>query len=464
MLIEIIAFACLGGILAAGIIWIFRRQFREMADALAQKEENARQALLIAVRERIGELQTYFQQEFSLFRQELQAASREETQVLLKQAQEGSQAVQRSLLDFSANLSQRTEAAHQMQQQVLHQLQSRLQETLDRLGQRIEERLDAVRATVEGRLRSLQEDNAVQLDRIRHTVDERLQNTLDKRLSESFSVVSERLELVQRGLGEMQSLASGVGELKRVLTNVKQRGTWAEIQLGVLISEMLAPHQYAVNVKPDPQSREVVEYAIRLPGREGESEVWLPVDSKFPMEDYQRLVEASERGDSAAVEVATREVRRAVIEAAKEISQKYLRPPRTTDFAIMYLPTEGLYAEAVRQVGLVQELQQKYRVVVAGPTTFTALLNSLQIGFKTLAIQEQSARVWRVLNEVRVEFGKFAEWVGAVKARFDQASKELEKVETRTRAVERKLQGLGTVGAIESEQPVLRVGEGSEGE
>jgi DNA recombination protein RmuC len=443
MFTEILLFLVLVGIIGVGTM-VYR---------LARNQDNgeAQEALQDALREQ----QRAFQQEISILRQELQSGFREQMSVLLNQLQENQQGVQRALLDFSGNMSQRAEAAQQLQQQAAHQLQSLLQDLLDRLGKRTEARLDAVRDTVERKLKHLQEDNAAQLDRIRHTVDERLTSTLEARLKESFSLVSENLEQVQRGLGEMQSLAIGVGELKRVLTNVKQRGTWAEVQLGALLSEMLAPQQYAANVKTNPDSREIVEYAIRLPGPDGEGEVWLPVDSKFPLEDYQRLVEASERGDPIGVENAAREVRRVVMEAAKDIAQKYLKPPGTTDFGIMYLPTEGLYAEVVRQAGVVEELQRRHRVVVAGPTTFTALLNSLQVGFKTLAMQKQSARAWRVLEEVKVEFGRFAEWIGMVKNRFEQASKELDKVQTRTRAVERKLRGVGRSDPLEEGEITL---------
>ncbi len=449
MFTEILLFSVLAGIVGVGVM-VYR-----LAKTKRQDEEKAQEAL----REALKEQQGMFQQEISILRQELQNGFREQMHVLVSQLQENQQGVQRALLDFSGNLSQRTEAAQQLQQQAAHHLQNLLQDLLDRLGKRTEERLNAVRDTVEGKLKYLQEDNAAQLDRIRHTVDERLQSTLESRLRESFSLVAENLEQVQRGLGEMQSLSINVGELKRVLTNVKQRGTWAEVQLGVLLGEMLAPQQYAANVKTNPESREIVEYAIRLPGPDGEGEVWLPVDSKFPIEDYQRLVEASERGDPAGVEAASREVRRVVMEAAKDIAQKYIRPPQTTDFAIMYLPIEGLYAEVVRQAGMVEELQRKHRVVVAGPTTFTALLNSLQVGFKTLAMQEQSARAWRVLEEVKVEFGRFAEWIGMVKNRFEQASKELDKVQTRTRAVERKLRGVGRSEALEEGEITLDLPE-----
>lgn len=447
MLIEILV------VLVLISVWIVGyAMYRASKQGLAEGNEQR-------WRELLREQQGMWQQELSILRQELQSGFREQMSVLLNQLQESNLVVQRSLLDFSNNMSQRAESSQQLQQQAAHQLQTLLQDLLDRLGKRTEERLSAVRDAVEGKLKHLQEDNAAQLDRIRHTVDERLQSTLDKRLSDSFSLVSERLEQVQRGLGEMQSLASGVGELKRVLTNVKQRGTWAEIQLGTLLGEMLAPHQYALNVKTNPESRELVEYAIRLPGRDGEDGVWLPVDSKFPLEDYQRLTEAAERGDSAAVEAAAREVRRVVMEAAKDIAQKYIKPPATTDFAIMYLPTEGLYAEVVRQVGMVEELQRKYRIVVAGPATFTALLNSLQVGFKTLAMQEQSAHVWRVLEEVKVEFAKFAEWIGVVKNRFEQASKELDKVHTRTRAVERRLRGVGKNEVLDAGGVTLELSE-----
>jgi len=253
-------------------------------------------------------------------------------------------------------------------------------------------------------------------------------------------LVSERLEKVHQGLGEMQSLATGVGDLKKVLTNVKTRGNWGEVQLGALLEQMLSPSQYERNVTPNPDSREVVEYAIRLPGKgEDDTEVWLPVDAKFFIEDYKRLHEAQERADLPAIEESTKALRDAVLKCAKDISSKYLNPPHTTDFGIMFVPTEGLFAEILRIPGVVEELQAKHRVVLTGPTTFAAVLNSLQMGFRTLSIQKQSSEVWKTLGMVKTEFAKFGESLEAVKKSLEAASKKMDGVSVRSRAVERSL-------------------------
>ena len=280
-----------------------------------------------------------------------------------------------------------------------------------------ERRIEKVRETVEERLRHLQESNEKRIEEMRKTVDEKLHETLEKRLGESFKQVSERLEAVQRGLGEMQELATGVGDLKRVLTNVKTRGTWGEVQLGTILEEILTPEQYERNVKVAGEGNDLVEYAIRLPGPDLDPNrcVWLPIDAKFPMEDYQRLVEASEAGDTDGVQQAGRALGRAVQMSAKTIREKYVDPPHTTDFAIMFMPTEGLYAEVLRQPGRVEELQRLHRVVVAGPTTLAAILTSLRMGFRTLAIEKRSSEVWDVLAAVKTEFGKFGDVLDKVK-------------------------------------------------
>jgi DNA recombination protein RmuC len=272
-------------------------------------------------------------------------------------------------------------------------------------------------------------------------VDEKLQGALEKRLGDSFKQVSERLEAVHKGLGEMQSLATGVGDLKRVLTNVKTRGGWGEVQLGALLEEVLSPDQFVRNHKVRENSGEVVEFAIKLPGRDdsGNSPVWLPIDSKFPLEDYQRLVDAQERADLEAVTEATKALRNRVKDCAKDIRDKYLNPPHTTDFGIMFLPTEGLYAEVVRLPGFIETLQRDYRVTISGPATFTAFLTSLQMGFQTLAIQKRSSEVWVLLSTVKQEFGRFGESLDAVKKKLEEATGKMDFVAQRARAVERKL-------------------------
>ena len=304
-----------------------------------------------------------------------------------------------------------------------------------------ERRIEALRGTLETQLKSLQDSNENRLEQMRVIVDEKLQSTLEKRLGESFKLVSERLEAVQRGLGEMQNLAAGVGDLKRVLTNVKARGTWGEVQLGSLLEQIMTPDQYQMNVHTKENSRESVEFAIRLPGNDADadSHVWLPIDSKFPQEDYLRLLDAVEATDTDAVQKATSSLIAEVNRAAKEIRKKYINPPRTTDFAIMFLPTEGLYAEVLRQPGQVEKIQQTYRIVVAGPTTLSAILNSLRMGFRTLAIEKRSSEVWKVLAAVKVEFGKFGGVLGKVKKQLNTASKTLDQTDVRARAMERKL-------------------------
>jgi len=315
-----------------------------------------------------------------------------------------------------------------------------------------ETRLESVRTTVESQMRQLQESNEKRLEQMRQTVDEKLQSTLEKRLGDSFKLVSERLEAVQSGLGEMRSLAAGVGDLKRVLSNVKARGTWAEVQLGAILEQTLTPEQYAKNVQIREYSRDVIEYAIRLPGPDDSlgSFVWLPIDSKFPQEDYLRLLDASEDADPEAVQRAVASLLRAVQTSAKDISEKYIDPPRTTDFAIMFLPTEGLYAEVLRQPGQVEELQRKYRVVIAGPTTLTAILSSLRMGFQTLALEKRSHEVWMVLAAVKTEFGKFGEVLAKVKRQLSAATNTIDETERRTRVMGRKLRDVEQLPGADS--------------
>jgi DNA recombination protein RmuC len=314
--------------------------------------------------------------------------------------------------------------------------------------------LESVRSIVDDRLRQLQEDNAKQIDKMRSTVDEKLQGTLEKRLGESFKLVSDRLEQVHQGLGAMQQLASDVGGLQRVLTNVKTRGGWSEWQLGVLLEEMLTRDQFATNVKMREDTDERVEFAIKLPGDENGAPVWLPIDAKFPMEHYERLAAAQEKGDPSAVEAAIKTLETQLKRCAKDICEKYINPPKTTDFALLFLPSEGLYAEAIRRVGLVQNVQRDCRVTFVGPTTLAALLNSLQMGFRTLAIQKRSSEVWNRLAEVKTEFGKFGEALSAVKEKIDQASRKIEDVDVRSRAITKKLRDVEELPS--NPQPLLR--------
>ena len=299
--------------------------------------------------------------------------------------------------------------------------------------------LEGVRSIVDLRLTQLQEDNSKQIDRMRATVDEKLQGTLERRLGESFKLVSDRLEQVHQGLGAMQQLASDVGGLQRVLTNVKTRGGWSEWQLGVLLEEMLTREQFAKNMRTRDDTDERVEFAIKLPGDDNGAPVWLPVDAKFPMEHYERLTSAQESGDSTAVDAAMKTLETQLKRCARDICEKYINPPKTTDFALLFLPSEGLYAEAIRRVGLVQNVQRDCRVTFVGPTTLAALLNSLQMGFRTLAIQKRSSEVWNLLAAVKSEFGKFGEALSAVKEKIDQASRKMEDVDVRSRVITKKL-------------------------
>ena len=302
-----------------------------------------------------------------------------------------------------------------------------------------DKRLVEMRTLIESRLEAIQKDNAEKLEKMRATVDEKLHATLEQRLGESFKLVSDRLEQVHKGLGEMQTLASGVGDLKRVLTNVKTRGTWGEVQLGALLDQILTKEQYQTNVATRPGSNERVEYAIRFPGREGQDQMWLPIDCKFPAEDYDRLLAAQDRADPAGVEEASKAIETVLKLEARKIRDKYIEPPHTSDFGVLYLPTEGLYAEALRRPGLADFLQREMRVVVAGPTTLNAMLNSFQMGFKTLAIEKRSSEVWLVLGAVKSEFGKFGEVLAATKRQLETVTRSIDQAETRSRQMERKL-------------------------
>jgi DNA recombination protein RmuC len=314
--------------------------------------------------------------------------------------------------------------------------------------------LEGVRAIVDLRLKEIQQDNAKQIDRMRATVDEKLQGTLEKRLGESFKLVSDRLEQVHKGLGAMQQLASDVGGLQRVLTNVKTRGGWSEWQLGILLEEMLTPEQFAKNMKTRDDTDERVEFAIRLPGDDNGAPVWLPIDAKFPMEHYERLGAAQEKGDVGAIEASMKTLETQLKRCAKDICDKYINPPKTTDFALLFLPSEGLYAEAIRRVGLVQNVQRDCRVTFVGPTTLAGLLNSLQMGFRTLAIQKRSSEVWSLLAGVKTEFGKFGEALSAVRDKLDQAARKMEDVDVRSRALTKKLRDVEELPT--NPQPMLK--------
>src|SRR6266849_3275374 len=318
---------------------------------------------------------------------------------------------------------------------------------LAKLVESNEQRLKEVRATLDEKLKELQNENTLKLEEMRKTVDEKLHATLEKRLGESFKQVSDRLEQVHKGLGEMQTLAVGVGDLKRVLTNVKSRGTWGEVQLGTLLEQTLAPEQYAVNVATLPGSSERVEFAIRLPGRSGGKPIWLPIDSKFPIEDYERLLIAQEHADPIGAEEAGRALENRLKLEAKTIHEKYVGPPHTTDFALLFLPTEGLYAEALRRPGLADFLQREYRVTITGPNNLAALLNALQMGFRTLAIEKRSSEVWELLSAVKTEFGKFGDVLAKTRDQLETVTMSIGQAEVRTRQMARKLKDVEALPA-----------------
>ncbi len=382
---------------------------------------------------------------------------REQLEGLSRQQDARMQAFAQQLNELARTLVEETRKGRlegaENQQRFAESLGQRLTE----LTQRNEQRIGEMRDTLEVRLKDLQADNAAKLEVMRHTVDEKLQSTLNTRLDSSFKLVSERLEQVQRGLGEMQQLATGVGDLKRVLSNVKNRGSWGEVQLDNILEQTLTAEQYARGVRVRPDSGEMVDFAVRLPGRGGDDvPVWLPIDSKFPREDYERLLDAQEAGDQDGVRSTGTQLERALRLQARSISDKYVVPPHTTDFAVMFLPTEGLYAEAIRRPGLVDALQREHRVVIAGPTTFTALLNSLQMGFRTLAIEQRSSEVWKVLGAVKSEFGKFAGILERAERQISTVGKSLGEAGRKTRTIERRLRG---VESLSSDQAQALLGD-----
>jgi DNA recombination protein RmuC len=382
--------------------------------------------------------------------------------------------VQNAQIDaFSQQLAKLTESnalqsqhARDEQGIALKRFGDTLNTQLTQMSESNDRRLGEVRATLEARLKDIEANNAAKLEEMRRTVDEKLHATLEQRLGESFKLVSDRLEQVHRGLGEMQTLAAGVGDLKKVLTNVKTRGTWGEVQLESLLEQLLTPDQYAKNVATIPNSNDRVEFAIKLPGRHDApgtsganavaTPVWLPIDAKFPREDYERLIDAQDRADPVAVEEASRALEGRVRAEAKAIAQKYVAPPHTTDFALLFLPTEGLYAEILRRPGLTDFLQREYRVSITGPTTLTALLNSLQMGFRTLAIEQRSSEVWQVLGAVKTEFRKFGDVLAKTRKQLETVTRSIELAETRTRQMSTKLRD---VEALPGEQAAGLLGD-----
>ncbi|MGB5217636.1 MAG: DNA recombination protein RmuC [Smithella sp.] len=357
----------------------------------------------------------------------------------------------RSVRDEIARLRAETQTGAQQERTELalslKSFENSVQARLSELTLATEKKMEALRGMVDDKLGQIQADNAGQLERMRETVDDKLQGALEKRLGESFQQVSERLELVHQGLGDMRNLAAGVGDLKKVLTNVKTRGTWGEVQLGALLEEILSPEQYLKNVKINESTSDFVEFAVKLPGQSlsGADDVLIPVDAKFPVEDYHRLLDAQEKSDAPAAEEAVRQLESGIKKAARDIARKYILPPRTTDFGIMFLPSEGLYAEVIRRTALVAALQREYHVVITGPTTFAALLNSLQMGFRALAIRQRSAEVWKVLGEVKTAFGKFGDSLEAVHKRLEQAAHSVDDARKKSKTIQNKLRNVETL-------------------
>ena len=338
----------------------------------------------------------------------------------------------------------------------LQQMQSdSIDKRMTALTESNENRLESVRITVEEKLKEIRKDNSEKLEAMRATVEEKLYDTLEKRLGESFKIVSDRLEQVHRGLGEMQTLASGVGDLKKVLSNVKTRGIWGEIQLGNVLEQILAPDQYATNIATKENSRENVEYAIRLPGKDGNGvEILLPIDAKFPLEGFQRLVDASEQEDASAVQEASKRLENSIKTEAKRICDKYINPPYTTDFAIMFLPIESLYAEVAKSPGLLEYLQENYRIVIAGPSTIVAFLNSLSMGFRTLAIEKRSGEIWNLLGVVKREFTNFGNLLETTNKKLQEASNVIDKATKKTRTIEKKLRDVGELPDVHSPESI----------
>jgi DNA recombination protein RmuC len=431
-----------GVVVGAALVWWLSRASR--ASHASQTEMQA--ALLARLELQLGQLGRGTLDELGRVRDSLHASLSQQRQEITGTLAQTQQNVAQQTSGIAAFLGQSFKVQNELLSQQMTQIDARAEALRTGLGRHLAE----MRTSVDTRLAALQAGNETKLDEMRQTVNEKLQATLEARLGASFKQVSERLEQVHRGLGEMASLATGVGDLKRVLTNVKTRGGWGEVQLQALLEQSLTSEQFARNVVTRPQSNERVDFAIRLPGRESSAApVWLPLDAKFPREDYERLIDAQERGDSAAVETAGKALEAAIKIQAKSVRDKYLEPPHTTDFALLFLPTEGLYAEVLRRPGLADSLQREHRITIAGPTTLTALLNSLQMGFRTLAIERRSSEVWQVLGAVKAEFGKFAEVLGKVSEKLQSAQNEIEKTGVRTRAIERQLRG---VEALPAEQ------------
>lgn len=446
------------------IIWILARshEHRRLADRLAEHETGGERA------------ERNMREEINRSREELLRSLQGfgggvSTQMMEIAALQTAQleTFSRQLQTLTTSNEQRLETLRETVELRLNRMQGEASETaartreehtktLQHFAQGSEQKLEHMRQTIEAKLAALQSDNSAKLEQMRVTVDEKLHATLEQRLGESFKLVSERLEQVHSGLGEMRTLATGVGDLKKVLTNIKTRGSWGEVQLGNLLEQVLTPDQFERNVITVPGSNDRVEYAVKLPGKAGDqSPLWLPIDAKFPQEEYQRLVDAQDRGDVEAAELAAFSLERGVRLEAKKIAEKYVSPPHTTDFAIMFLPTEGLFAEVLRRPGLSDSILLAHRVVISGPTTLAAVLSSLQMGFRTLAIEKRSGEVWKILGEIKTEFSKFGGALEKVQKKLQEATNSIDSAAQRSRALQRKLGQAHEAPELRDEGPLL---------
>ncbi|MDI1258929.1 DNA recombination protein RmuC [Aquabacterium sp.] len=421
-----------------------RQDLRSQTDQLDRnlRDEVSRSAA--GTRQELGSILANFQQVLLAQQGDVIRTQNEQLDSFRVQLAQMQQSLSDTLRQTTTTLAEQAHATRDAQDSAFKRFSDTLNEQLRQLSDTNERRLIEVRTTVDTRLQALQADNEKKLEQMRQTVDEKLHATLEARLGESFKQVADRLEQVHKGLGEMQRLASDVGSLNRVLNNVKTRGIFGEVQLAGLLEQVFTPEQYAVNVETVPGSGARVEFAIRLPGRgaPGSAPLWLPLDAKFPREDYERLLDAQDRADVAAVEAAGKAIEQRLRIEARTIAEKYLAPPHTADFAILFLPTEGLYAEALRRPGLFEALQREHRVMLAGPTTLLATLNSLQMGFRTLALEQRSSEVWQVLGAVKTEFAKFGDVLARTKKKLEEAGNTISSVETRTRMMGRALKSV----------------------
>ncbi len=451
------ALPLLGALLGAvlGLLLFIPRKKDETAERL-QSLTAAQERLERLLREEGAQSRQELASQSAQQRQELSARLEQFQQQFVMQQEASRQLLAERLEAFAAELRAQNQRLTEHQRQFVEQARAGRQEqseALTKFGEQQAQQAAALRSVVEEGLKTLRQENTEKLEQMRRTVDEKLHETLEKRLGESFKLVSDRLEQVHKGLGEMQTLATGVGDLKRVLTNVKSRGIFGEVQLAALLEQVLTIEQYASNVATKPGSDARVEFAIRLPGRSDDGEpVWLPVDAKFPREDYERLIEAQERADPEAANAAAAALERRIRLEAQTMADKYLSPPNTTDFGILFVPVEGLYAEILRRPGLFEDLQRKYRVTVTGPTNLQAFLNSLQMGFRTLALEKRSSEVWQVLGAVKTEFGKFGDVLDKVRKKLDEATNQLDATGVRTRAISRRLKTVQELPGSDAEK------------